>query len=161
RDVPRWEVVPTAWLGEFSFTKFLMWLDLEARTDALLQNRVVKHLFEGEGQPFPLARPFSTPEQLDGERPAAEDLCVVDADSSQRAAVFGAIDGNSFVLQGPPGTGKSQTITNLIAGALARGRTVLFVSEKMAALDVVHDRLGRVGLGPFCLEAHSNKASRS
>lgn len=159
-DVPRWEVLPSAWLGEFSFTKFLMWLDLEQRTEALLQSPVVKHLFEGGGQPFPLVRPFSSPDEIDRVRPAAEDLCVVEADSSQRAAAFAAIDGNSFVLQGPPGTGKSQTITNLIAGALARGKTVLFVSEKMAALNVVRDRLGRVGLGPFCLEAHSNKASR-
>ena len=63
-------------------------------------------------------------------------------------------------LQGPPGTGKSQTITNLIATLLARGKSVLFVSEKRAALEVVHRRLGQVGLGAFCLELHSNQASK-
>jgi hypothetical protein len=65
-----------------------------------------------------------------------------------------------FVIQGPPGTGKSQTITNMIAQLLAEGRRVLFVSEKMAALEVVHRRLEAVGLGPFCLELHSRDMSR-
>ena len=64
------------------------------------------------------------------------------------------------MLEGPPGTGKSQTITNMIAQALANGKTVLFVAEKMAALSVVHARLNQLGLGRFCLELHSNKARK-
>ena len=90
-------------------------------------------------------------------RAAHEDLCVDNADSSQQAAVFSAVDGNSFVLQGPPGTGKSQTILNLVESFLGRGKSVLFVAEKRAALEVVARRLERVGLGPFVLEAHSEK----
>ena len=157
--VPRWEVVEQVQLGRFSFKKHLMWRDLEARSGDLLESDVVQHLLEGAAEPFPEAAPFAEPEQLD-KRPAGEDLCVVDADSSQLAAVQAVRDGTSFVLQGPPGTGKSQTITNLVAQALGEGRTVLFVSEKMAALNVVHERLERVGLGPFCLEAHSDKSSK-
>jgi primosomal protein N' len=84
----------------------------------------------------------------------------LDADSTQLAAMASALDGKSFVLQGPPGTGKSQTITNLVAASLARGKTVLFVSEKMAALEVVHRRLRDVGLADFCLELHSHKANK-
>ena len=68
--------------------------------------------------------------------------------------------GISFVLQGPPGTGKSQTITNIIAECLASSKTVLFVSEKMAALDVVYRRLHEVGLTDFCLQLHSHKANK-
>ncbi len=82
------------------------------------------------------------------------------ADSSQLSAVLAAAEGRSFVLEGPPGTGKSQTITNLVAHCLAEGKTVLFVSEKMAALEVVRKRLERIGLGGFCLELHSNKAHK-
>ena len=67
---------------------------------------------------------------------------------------------SSFVLHGPPGTGKSQTITNMIANALYHGKTVLFIAEKMAALSVVQKRLEAIGLGPFCLELHSNKAKK-
>ncbi len=85
---------------------------------------------------------------------------MVDADSTQMAAVASALAGRSFVLQGPPGTGKSQTITNLIAAAVAAGKTVLFVSEKMAALEVVYRRLRQVGLGDFCLELHSHKSNK-
>ena len=66
----------------------------------------------------------------------------------------------SFVLQGPPGTGKSQTITNIIAESLAEGKKVLFVSEKMAALEVVHKRLSQVGLVDFCLTLHSHHANK-
>ncbi|MBQ5650847.1 MAG: hypothetical protein IIV09_04615, partial [Selenomonadaceae bacterium] len=65
-----------------------------------------------------------------------------------------------LVFHGPPGTGKSQTITTLIANALAQGRSVLFVAEKMAALEVVQRRLSKIGLGPFCLELHSNKSKK-
>jgi hypothetical protein len=73
-----------------------------------------------------------------------------------------AVDsGRDLVLEGPPGTGKSQTITNLIAHSLAKGKSVLFVSEKMAALEVVHNRLNKIGLGPFCLELHSAKAKKA
>jgi len=117
----------------------------------LMQNAVVRNLVEAGQNAFPEAR-FPTPETLDTTVSPADTFCPLDADSSQLAAVFAAQDDASFVLQGPPGTGKSQTITNMIAQALAHGRTVLFVSEKRAALEVVHHRLAGVGLDPFCLE---------
>lgn len=85
---------------------------------------------------------------------------VVDADFSQMSAIYDAKMGNSFVLQGPPGTGKSQTITNLIAEFLYDNKKVLFVSEKLAALKVVYNNMKKVGLSDFCLEIHSNKASK-
>ena len=69
------------------------------------------------------------------------------SDSSQLRAICVVGEGTNLVLEGPPGTGKSQTITNLIVHLLATGKTVLFVSEKMAALDVVHRRLSSLGLG--------------
>ena len=159
-DVPRWTVVEDAVLGLFSFQKFLMWRDLDARTDSLLSNPVVAHLVHQPDAPYPAEAEYPDPATLDANRPVLDALCPLDADSSQLAAVFAASDGLSFVLEGPPGTGKSQTITNLIAHNLAHGRTVLFVSEKMAALEVVHGRLQRVGLAPFLLELHSNKASK-
>jgi very-short-patch-repair endonuclease len=160
KDISRWKVVSECWIGQFSFTKFLMWLDLEERTEELKTNDVVQHILEGRQHAFGLKEPFDKPNELDTKRHPAHDFTVVDADAYQLSAVYGVQDGNSFVLQGPPGTGKSQTITNIIAQTLATGRTVLFVSEKMAALNVVYERLERVGLGPFCLELHSNKASK-
>jgi very-short-patch-repair endonuclease len=89
------------------------------------------------------------------------DLCLVDrADETQARALLKALNGENLVIQGPPGTGKSQTITNLIAAALDRGKTVLFVAEKLAALEVVKRRLREVGLGDFCLELHSHKTRK-
>src|SRR5581483_10825970 len=85
---------------------------------------------------------------------------VLDADSSQQTAIEWSKRGVSFVIEGPPGTGKSQTISNIIAEALAQNKKVLFVSAKMAALEVVYKRLAECGLGNFCLEAHSHHASR-
>jgi len=158
-NLPRWQVVEEAHIGHFSFTKFLMWLDLAARKDQLLESPVVRHLAESGATPLPPVD-FMSPQQVD-ERPPSEVFCPLDADSSQLSAVFAAEKGNSFVLQGPPGTGKSQTITNMIAHSLAHGRTVLFVSEKRAALEVVHRRLEAIGLAPFCLELHSNKTNKT
>ena len=85
---------------------------------------------------------------------------IVDADSSQAVVIEEACAGRNLVVQGPPGTGKSQTITNIIAAAVHSGKTVLFVAEKSAALSVVHDRLGRAGLGALCLSMHSKKANK-
>jgi len=158
----RWEVVEEAHLGLFSFTKYLMWRDLVDNAEALLENDVVRHIASKKPEAFVSKSGGETvpAERLDDEVPPAQLPLVVDADSTQTAAVVAALRGRSFVLQGPPGTGKSQTITNLIAAALAHGKTVLFVSEKMAALEVVYRRLQTVGLGDFCLELHSHKAQK-
>ncbi len=161
KDIPRWDVLETARIGIFSFAKFLMWRDLNERIEDLIRNPIVDHLVNRPGTPFDPGGFFPDPDRLDEERPAVETFCPVPADGSQLAAVFAAVDGRSFVLHGPPGTGKSQTITNVIAHCLAEGKTILFVSEKMAALQVVQKRLQDVGLGRFCLELHSNKAQKT
>jgi very-short-patch-repair endonuclease len=159
-DIDRWEVLDEVRIGLFSFTKFLMWRDLTQRTDDLMKNAVVEHLVNRPGQSFDPQGVFPRPELLDDERKPTNTFCPLPADSSQLAAVFAAADGRSFVLEGPPGTGKSQTITNLIAHCLTQEKTILFVSEKMAALNVVYRRLVKVGLGRYCLELHSNKAQK-
>jgi len=154
--MPRWEVEDVAHIGFFSFTKYLMWLDLKRR-DELLESAVLRHLVEAPGAALPQRAGAFPPEELDDLDPR-EVFCPKDADSSQLSAVMAGSAGRSFVLEGPPGTGKSQTITNLIAQSLASGKRVLFVAEKQAALEVVHKRLSEVGLGPFCLELHSTKS---
>lgn len=164
RDMPRWEVEESAWLGLFSFSKFLMWRDLSENLGALRRNRLVQHLVDPTGletgSPGFEARPFPQPEELDQRYRPGELLCTRDADATQLAAVAAAAEGRSFVLEGPPGTGKSQTIANIIADALGKGKRVLFVAEKMAALSVVRKRLEDDGLGASCLELHSTKASK-
>lgn len=161
RDIDRWDVLDTVGIGIFSFVKFLMWRDLAERADELVTNPVVDHLVNRPDQPFDPGASFPDPGRLDDTRTPLETFCPLPADASQLAAVFAAAEGRSFVLEGPPGTGKSQTIANLVAHCLTEGKTVLFVSEKMAALDVVHDRLQKIGLGRHCLELHSNKAHKA
>lgn len=157
-DIDRWEVLECAYIGHFSFTKFLMWRDLEVRADDLQQNAIVRHLIHTPSEVYPDDGVFPDPDRLDETHRPEETFCPLSSDSSQLAAVHAAAAGKSFVLHGPPGTGKSQTITNIIAHNLALGKSVLFVSEKRAALEVVHRRLNDSGLGPFCLELHSNKS---
>jgi very-short-patch-repair endonuclease len=160
RDIDRWDVLDEVRIGLFSFTKSLMWRDLNERVDDLMKNPVVDHLANRPDQPFDGNGEFPPAESLDEARPPTVTFCPLPADSSQLVAVFAAAEGRSFVLEGPPGTGKSQTIANMIAHCLAEGKTVLFVSEKMAALTVVQRRLVSVGLGRSCLELHSNKAQK-
>ena len=161
RDLPGWEVKAEVWLGQFSFTKFLLWKDLADRLDDLTRNRVVNHLVNEAGIPYPNPAGDIRPEQLDDEFHPRNIFCPRSADSSQLAAVMAAAAGHDFVLEGPPGTGKSQTIANIIAHCLAHGKRVLFVAEKRAALDVVYRRLREEGLEPFCLELHSNKTGKA
>lgn len=161
RDMPGWEVKREVWLAQFSFAKFLLWKDLGDRLDDLTRNPVVNHLINHPGEPFPDPLETLSESELDDRVPVAETFCPVSADSSQLTAIVAADTGKSFVLHGPPGTGKSQTITNLIAHLLARGKSVLFVAEKRAALEVVHRRLTQIGLAPFCLELHSSKSGKA
>ncbi len=161
RDFKGWEVKTEIWLGQFSFTKFLLWKDLTSRVEELTQNRIVHHLVNTAGTTYPNIGEDVSPRRLDDDYHPRDIFCPRSADSSQLAAVIAADLGHDFVLEGPPGTGKSQTITNIIAHCLSKGKRVLFVAEKRAALDVVQRRLREDGLEPFCLELHSNKTGKS
>ncbi|HTC14015.1 MAG TPA: DUF4011 domain-containing protein, partial [Chthoniobacterales bacterium] len=161
RELKGWEVVERAVLGTFSFTKYLMWKDLEERSDALKRNPVVKHLIETPTQSFDDGIVFPEPRELDHDYSPEQIFAPLSADSSQLSAVLAAAKGKNFVLFGPPGTGKSQTITNMIAQCLAEKKTVLFVAQKTAALEVVMRRLKEIGLEDHALEIHSAKAQKS
>ena len=163
RDQEGWEVDRSAVvLGFFSFGKFLMYRDLdEASWPADAQpcdHPIVRALLhEGFREP---PSPVGDDEPLDGIIAPADLHQVVDADSTQLLAILDVSQGRNLLIQGPPGTGKSQTIVNLIADALGSGKTVLFVAEKLAALEVVKRRLDAVGLGDACLELHSHKTRK-
>jgi len=160
RDVQGFEVVEEVVLSTFSFAKYLMWKDLAHRTEALKESNFVKHLIESPRDPYTHSADFIQPSEIDTKIHPQDLFMPLPADSSQIVAVQASTTGGDFVLEGPPGTGKSQTIANIIAHNLGLGRKVLFVSEKMAALNVVYDRLKNAGLGDFSLELHSNKANK-
>lgn len=160
KDIKGWEVTEDVVLGTFSFAKYLMWKDLVERTDQLRENPVVRHLIDTPRERYSSGLSFPNPRKLDTDFAPEKTFCPLPADSSQLSAVMAAVRGKDFVLVGPPGTGKSQTIANLISQCLAEEKRVLFVSEKIAALDVVYRRLREVGLGEFCLELHSTKARK-
>ncbi|NDY93110.1 DUF4011 domain-containing protein, partial [Ideonella livida] len=160
KDIRGWEVSEEVVLSMFSFAKYLMWKDLVARTEALRRSPVVAHLLDTPREPYASPVAFPEPRRLDEDYPPQQVFSPLPADSSQLSAVMAAAKGKDFVLIGPPGTGKSQTIANLIAQCLAEGKRVLFVAEKIAALDVVYRRLREVGLGEFCLELHSSKSRK-
>jgi very-short-patch-repair endonuclease len=170
RHKPDWVVRRYVTLGLFEFGKILLYLDLDPDRwpshAPLSSNGLVKEILGGwdEGG-------VGESSSVWGEEPDESDaaakrrdlkLEIVDrADSSQCEALDVALSGRNLVVQGPPGTGKSQTITNLVAAALARGKTVLFVAEKLAALEVVRRRMRELGLGDFCLELHSHKTRKT
>jgi very-short-patch-repair endonuclease len=150
-------------LGFFTFSKFLMWRDLDASTwpnGGLLSHPLLDVLI-GAGGDFETLPPLvPDDEAIDPTIDISKTIHVVDADSSQTIVIEEATKGSNLVVQGPPGTGKSQTITNIIAAAVHSGKTVLFIAEKAAALAVVQERLLRAGLGALCLSMHSKKANK-
>ncbi|MBN2497719.1 MAG: DUF3320 domain-containing protein [Deltaproteobacteria bacterium] len=158
-DQDGWRVTDEMALGLFSFTKYLMYLDLDPERWSsagldLCAHPLLRTLCSGEP-----AGPLDGLPAPDSVEPA-DCFQVMNADASQQVAIAAAKHGKSFVIEGPPGTGKSQTIANMIAECLGADMRVLFVSQKLAALQVVKRRLDRVGLGDFCLELHSTKANR-
>ena len=155
-----WDVVEDVHLAIFSFTRFLMWSDIRYHMDEFGKNRLVRSLIQNRLD-FSPEETVIPDADIDRDYQPKDMLLPIAADESQFAAAAAAAEGKSFVLHGPPGTGKSQTITNMIANALAHGKRVLFVAEKMAALSVVKQRLDSIGIGDFCLELHSNKADKT
>lgn len=152
-DVQGFSVDQKAGIAVLDFKKFRLWRDLTDHWESFLGNPLVKHLVE-------------TPREIFQDPAASENgsitfddtttVCVQSADGSQIEAIERALAGETFVLQGPPGSGKSQTITNLLANAMFRGKRVLFVAEKQAALQEVQERLEAVNLGPYCLVLHDS-----
>ena len=146
-----WDVVEACTIGAFSFGQIVMWSDVHSHPEIFENHKIVKSLITGKTE-----WDTTIPEKVDTDIP----YLPVSCDASQLRAVNMAANDVSFILQGPPGTGKSQTITAMIANALMREKKVLFVAEKRAALDVVHNRLKDIGLEDFCLEIYSNKATK-
>ena len=168
-----WTVAPALSLGAFAFSKLAMYEDLERMRAEGVEHPLVLRLAGGrpanEESGFASAGPSALPQdeelaggKLDDLLKVRDQYTVVDADFSQLRAIEMARRGDcDQVIHGPPGTGKSQTITNMIAGLLADGKRVLFVSEKTAALDVVKRRLDDCGLGVFCLDLHSERGRKA
>ena len=158
----RWQVSDSLVLSYFSFAKEAMYRDLLDHEDQIAAHSVVAALASGGRGEASSGFFFEEIPEDEIDRHAAPESTpvILDADSSQRASIAAALAGRSFVMDGPPGTGKSQTIANMIGVMLHAGKTVLFVSEKAAALDVVRDRLDEAGLRAYLLELHSHKAAR-
>ena len=157
----KWNVKYDIALGFFSFTKFVMYNDLNPESwdenIDLTENELIQAIFNPSKNVY---EDTFEEEDVDEKLHYKTMYQVLDADSSQIAVIENVKAGHNLVVEGPPGTGKSQTIVNLIAELIAEGKTVLFVSEKMAALEVVKSRLDSVGLGKFVLELHSHKTRR-
>ena len=157
----KWSVEDSVWLARFSFHKLSLYHDLKTNAERLKDSALIHALagepYVGAGGDVPA---LPDEKNLDREIRPHESYVVLDADSSQLVCIEAVDRGHNLIVQGPPGTGKSQTIVNLVAQLLAKGKTVLFVSEKIAALEVVFNRLKSVGLGNLCLELHSHKANK-
>jgi hypothetical protein len=157
--VHRWLV-----LGHFAFGRFAMYADLNPENwtvhpaEHVLVSSILRGVEStGDGGLLPFIREDYAIDEPEIENIAP--LLIQDADASQHSALIDVMQEKNLVIQGPPGTGKSQTITNIIANALAADKTVLFLAEKLAALEVVKRRLTSASLGDFCLELHSDKSS--
>lgn len=150
-SLKKWDVIESCVIGNFSFAQFAMWNDIHTAGELLDNSKVVRSLMKGHVD-WDISESFD----MDGQNP----YLPITVDATQLKAIRMADHGTTFVLHGPPGTGKSQTITGMIANLMAQGKTVLFVAEKMAALSVVQKRLSSLGIGDFCLELHSDKATK-
>ena len=148
-----WIVYEDIYLAQFTFARHAMWADVKNNIDIFSKNPLVASLLEGENK----LSCNKLKGAFEDESDPSSVLTPLPCDSAQFSAVAESAKGTTFVLHGPPGTGKSQTITNIIANALAGGKRVLFVAQKQAALQVVKKRLAGIGLGDFCLELHSGK----
>ena len=165
KELPGWRVQHRITLSLLSFANMLMVKDIAPETwadasgkSALLNHPLIRQVFEGSSSSA--GEPAYAGEYDIDAHPRGDVPLIYDADSSQHSALIDVLEGKNRVIEGPPGTGKSQTITNIVAAAMQAGKTVLFVAEKLAALEVVKSRLEQAGLENFVLELHSNKTNK-
>ena len=146
------------YLANLTFSHYIMWMDVRKRKEELKKNKVIESILQNKNCLG--AEEESNYDNIDNFEKYEDFAAPLPYDSTQLKAILDCGKGKSFILDGPPGTGKSQTIVNMIVNAFYHGKTVLFVAEKKAALDVVANRLEKISLGRFCLELHSNKANK-
>ena len=144
-------------LANLTFSHYIMWLDMRKRKEELKSNKIIASILDQESK---LDKSSISLESVEKNENYLDFAAPLPYDSTQLAAILESAEGKSFILDGPPGTGKSQTIVNMIVNAIYHGKSVLFVAEKKAALDVVAERLAKIKLDRFCLELHSNKANK-
>lgn len=159
---PRWRVVWESNLAHLNFGKALLFKDLESgfwHSNQATNHPVLGAVLYGK---LDGTNGTTNPSEFDIDGTPESQIVplVMDADSSQHQAIQEVLSGKNLVIQGPPGTGKSQTIANMIAALISQGKTVLFIAEKLTALEVVRKRLDNVGLGDFCCEIHSTKTQK-
>ena len=160
-DIPGFTIEKRKVIGTFTYAKLPMVRDLEAAGDLLADSDLVAAIAgDAHAQQLVAADPADSGHAASAADTPENDYSVLDADSSQRSAIDAVVAGRSLVVHGPPGTGKSQTIANLIAAMVARGRKVLFVAEKRAAIDAVLSRLVGVNLGDLVLDIHEGTRDR-
>lgn len=158
-----WKVKRYMSIGTFSYGKAAMYKDLDSKNwgkSPPEDNKLIQSFYGGTGgeSSHVFAEDYDVDEvSLTKGNPSL----VTDADASQISTIIDAMDGKNLAVIGPPGTGKSQTITNLIAASINEGKSVLFVAQKMAALEVVEKRLKDIGLGDFNLVMHSRSANKA
>ncbi|NRQ40321.1 AAA family ATPase, partial [Nonomuraea sp. NN258] len=166
-EVPGFDILDRRVIGTFTYAKLPMVRDMQAAGELLADSDVVAAIAgDVEAQELLSSDRSESGGPSEGDRPAdpldspQDDYSVLDADSSQRSAIAAVLSGRSLVVHGPPGTGKSQTIANLVAALVARGRKVLFVAEKRAAIDAVLSRLKGADLGDLVLDIHEGTRDR-
>ena len=138
-------------LGNFNYRKMTLVSDYAKLIETDMASGAFDRVFSLSPKP---------PEQAPAPVDLAEQHLIISCDAAQASAIARARTGASYIIQGPPGTGKSQTITNLIADYVARGKRVLFVCEKRAAIDVVFHRLRRQGLDELCCLIHDSQTDK-
>lgn len=159
RDQRKWDIKEEANIGIFSFGRFIMWADMKSNMEIFKKNEIVESLLT-QKMSVKNENPSISSKYIEDDLLEKRIIFPLSSDFSQQVSVKASSEGQSFILYGPPGTGKSQTITNIIANALLDNKKVLFVAQKMAALEVVENKLNDLGIGAFCLELHSSKARK-
>ena len=157
---PSWRIRRQVAIGVFPSARMAMYHDLDTKNGNFHEHDIIKKLLGGGGASG-IDAPFAEDYNIDNPKIEIKTpLIVTEADSSQHSALIDIADNKNIAVEGPPGTGKSQTIVNAIAVALSQGKKVLFVAEKMAALEVVRSRLEACGLGDFLLTLQAKRSTK-
>lgn len=155
----KWQVRREAAVGIFPSSKISMYRDIDPKITDVTNSEIIQSLLGTSSDTL-----FNYAETYEVDRPEFSKIIpgiVMDADASQFSALIDVASGKNIAIEGPPGSGKSQTIVNIIADAIRNGKTVLFVAEKLAALNVVKNRLGFVGLDEFILPLQAGKEAKA
>ncbi|VVB97709.1 RecBCD enzyme subunit RecD [uncultured archaeon] len=123
------------------YEEILQLLESEDNTLANAFNKLIDDFIHKEPEPFNPVVEDEWDNMSISDRLVCSSPIPLNSEQLQILSAIKKENCKYITVQGPPGTGKSHTITAIVFDAILKNQSVLVLSDKKEALDVVEDKI--------------------